>query len=139
MVNLQSRNFQLVCGAWILILGLTLLFVHTIENVHSFSEYLNAFIILDLPSSWCPTFLTLYGISTLVANLLGSTGLKKVFTAISLFAGLVLLPVGILATYEFTLGSPFGLDFMYVYAQTIHVSEILTGLFTIFLLTKLRK
>jgi len=141
MVNLQSKNFQLIWGTWILILGLSLFFVHTIENVHSFSEYLNAFVTLDMPSSWCPTFLTLYGIATLAAYALADSGLKKAFTAIALFAGLVLLPIGIYATYTFTIMETFAFDFMYIYAQTIHISEILTGLgpLTIFLLAKLKK
>ncbi len=141
MINLQSKNFQLIWAIWILILGLSLLFMHTIENVHSFSEYLNAFVTLDMPSSWCPTFLIIYGIATLAAYALADSGLKKAFTAIALFAGLALLPIGIYAIYEFTLTSPFGFDFMYIYTQAIHISEILTGLgpLTIFLLAKLKK
>jgi len=80
--------------------------------------------------------LTLYGVATLIAVLLSSSGVKKVFTIISRFAGLVLLPVGILATYEYTMGDPFTFELMYFYAQSIHVSEVLTGLLTIYFLVK---
>lgn len=136
MKFLHSKTFRLIWAIWVLILGASLLFVHTLQNISSFSEYLRAFIIIDLPASWCPTFLTLYGIATLVMCLLSSSKLKKVFTIISRFAGLVLLPVGILATYEYTIGDPFTFEIMYFYAQSIHVSEVLTGLLTIYLLVK---
>ncbi len=131
MATLRSKKFQLIWGTWILFLGVSLLFIHTIQYVHSFSEYLRAFLILDLPASWCPTFLTLYGIATLAAYLLGDSRFKKVFSVMARFAGLLILPIGILATYTFTLEEPFGFDFMYIYAQTIHISEVLTGLLTI--------
>lgn len=131
MMALRSRNFQLLWGAWILILGISLFSVHTIHYVHSFSEYLKAFLIMDMPSSWCPTFLTLYGIATLTADLLGGLRFKEWFTVIARIAGLILLPIGLYATYEFTLYEPFSFDFIYIYAQTIHISETLTGLLTI--------
>lgn len=96
-----------------------------------FSEYLRAFVILDLPASWCPTFLTLYGIATLAAYFLGDSRFKKVFSVMARFAGLILLPIGILATYTFTLEEPSDLISCILYAQTIHISEVLTGLLTI--------
>ncbi len=139
MVDFHSKKFQLVWAAWILTLGVSLFFIHTIQNVHSFSEYLRAFAALDLPSSWCPTFLTLYGTSALVASLLGGSTSKKAFTVIAQFSGLVLLPVGILATATYTLDEAFRLDPMYLYAQTIHISEVLTGLLTISLLAKAKR
>ncbi len=139
MVTLHSKTFQLIWGTWILILGVSLLFIHTIQYVHSFSEYLRAFIILDMPSSWCPTFLILYGIATLAAYLLSDSRFKKAFTVIARFAGVILLPIGIYATYTFTLEDPFVFEFIYFFAQTIHISEILTGLFTVFLLAKSKK
>jgi len=134
MLILRSKKFQLGWAVWILFLGVTLLFVHTFQNVHSFSEYLNAFLILDMPSSWCPTFLILYGVASLASILI-----SKAFTPIARFAGLVLLPVGLYATYEFTFqpsGDPLPI---YIYAQAIHISEILTGLFTVFQLVKRKK
>ena len=132
----HSKTFKLIWAIWILILGVSLFFVHTLQNVSSFSEYLRAFLVIDLPASWCPTFLTLYGIAVIIATLLSRSGVKKVFMIISRFAGLVLLPVGIYATYTFTLDEPFGLNLMYLYAQAIHVSEVLTGLLTIYFLAK---
>lgn len=66
-------------------------------------------------------------------------GFKKVFTAISRLAGLILLPVGLYATYEFTFQSASDPLPIYIYAQTIHVSEILTGLLTVFLLVSLKE
>jgi hypothetical protein len=133
---INSKKFQIIWAVWTLILGISLAFVGVFQEIHSFSEYLAAFPNLDMPSSWCPTFLTLFGVSTLVAVLLGESVLKKVFTVLSRFAGLVLLPVGLYATYEFTFGEPCRLDLMYVYAQAIHVTEVLTGLLTIFLLVR---
>lgn len=131
MMTLRSKNFQLLWGAWVLILGISLFFVHTIHYVRSFSEYLKAFVIMDMPSSWCPTFLTLYGIATLIAHLLDGSRFKECFAVTARVAGLILLPIGIYATYEFTLNEPFAFDFIYIYAQTIHISETLTGLLTI--------
>ncbi|MFC1651560.1 hypothetical protein ACFL24_00180 [Patescibacteria group bacterium] len=136
MKFLHSKVFQIIWVIWILILGVSLLFVHALQNLSSFSEYLRAFLTLDLPASWCPTFLTLYGVATLIAVLLSNPGVKKVFTIISRFAGLVLLPVGILATYEYTTGDPFTFELMYFYAQSIHVSEVLTGLLMIYFIAK---
>ena len=130
-MTLSSKNFQLLWGASILFLGISLFFVYTIHYFHSFSEYLRAFLIMDMPSSWCPTFLTLYGIATLIANLLGRSRFKEWFTVTARVAGLILLPIGFYATYEFTLYEPFSLDLIYIYAQTIHVSETLTGLLTV--------
>ncbi len=131
---MKTKKFQIGWAIWTLILGISLLFFHTFQYVSSFTEYLKAFAVFDMPSSWCPTFLTLYGTTSLIANLLSSISSKKVFTYISRFAGLVLLPVGLYATYEFTfnsMGEPLPI---YIYAQTIHISEILTGLYSIYLL-----
>ena len=136
MIDLQSKSFQLIWGTWILILGISLLFIHTFQYVHSFSEYLRAFIILDMPASWCPTFLSLYGFAVLTAYLLTESRINRAFAVLALIAGIFLLPIGIYTTYTFTVEQPFTFDFIYIYAQTIHVSEFLTGLLTIFLLVK---
>jgi hypothetical protein len=132
MTALRSKNLQLLWGVWILFLGISLFLVHTIHYVDSFSEYLRAFMVMDMPSSWCPTFLTLYGITVPTAQLLGNSRLKEWTTITGRVAGLILLPIGIYATYEFTLNEPLTFDFIYIYAQTIHISETLTGLLTIF-------
>lgn len=117
-------------------MGLSLVFFYIFNNVRSFSDYLRAFLILDMPASWCPTFLTLYGAASLIANFLSSAGLKRTFAALSSFAGLMLLPVGIYAAYSFTRGQTFGFSFMYLYAQAIHISEVLTGILTVYLLVR---
>ncbi len=139
MITLHSRRFQLVWATWTLILGVSLVFVHTIHYVHSFPEYLQAFLNLDMPASWCPTFLILYGIAVLAAYSMNNSMLMKLFISIARLAGFMLLPIGIYAMYTFTLESTLALDFTYIYAQTIHVSEILTGLFTAYLLTGPKK
>lgn len=131
MLNLRSKKFQIAWGVWTLILGVSLIFFNLLPNIHSFSEYLNAFLVLNMPSSWCPTFLTLYGVATLAGNFAG-----KIFTPIARFAGLVLLPIGLYAAYGFTFQSTSDPLPIYIYAQTIHVSEILTGVYTIFLLAR---
>jgi hypothetical protein len=131
MLFLHSKKLQLAWAIWALLLGASLLFIHTLQHVHSFSEYLRAFIVLDMPSSWCPTFLILYGITSLLSLSFG-----KIFTPLARLTGLVLLPVGLYATYEFTFQSFSDPLPIYIYAQAIHVSEILTGLLTIFLLVK---
>ena len=139
MADLRSRRFRLVWGLWalwILLLGLSLIFVHAIYHVGSVSEYLWAFVILDMPSSWCPTFLSLYGFAALAAFFLVNPKLKKISGNIAMFAGLVLLPVGIYATIEFTAQQAFAFSFDYLYPQAIHVSEVLTGLLTIYLWRK---
>jgi len=139
MKFLRSKVFQVIWAIWVLILGVSLFFVHALQNLNSFSEYLRAFLIIDLPASWCPTFLTLYGVATLIAVLLSNSKFRKVFTVLSRFAGLILLPVGILATYTFTIDEPCRFSPMYIYAQAIHISEVLTGLLTIYFLVRLRK
>lgn len=135
---LQSRRFRVVWAVWTLILGLSLAFFVGTEHVASFSDYLNAFLSPDMPASWCPTFLTLYGVATILTVILGSSRIKKIFLGLSVLAGIVLLPVGIYATYEYTLFSMNDPLPMYVYAQAIHASEILTGLFTIYYVLKKR-
>ncbi len=139
MKILHSKTFQLIWATWILALGVSLFFVHTIQCISSCPEYFRAFVALDLPSSWCPTFLILYGVATLIAVFLSHPKLKKVFMVISRFAGLILLPVGIYATIGYTVGDPFRFELMYFYAQSIHVSEVLTGLLTIYFLIKPKK
>jgi hypothetical protein len=136
MTTFRSSKFQLIWAVWILILGASLAFFHTFQHVHSFSEYFAAFLRLDMPSSWCPTFLTLFGAASISARFLGDSAVRKVLVFAGRFAGLVLLPVGLYATYEFTAGEAARLDFMYLYAQTIHISEVLTGMFTILLLLR---
>jgi hypothetical protein len=136
MAFIRSKTFQIIWAGWTLILGISLLFIHTLQNINSFAEYFKAFLILDMPASWCPTFLVLFGASTLLANLLGGSGVKKILIGLSRVAGLVLLPVGLYATWEFTFHSAGDPLPIYIYAQIIHVSEILTGLLTVFLLTK---
>ncbi len=131
MIDLHSRRFNLIWGTWTLFLGVSLFFIHTIHYVHSFSEYLRAFVVFDLPASWCPTFLTLYGVATLAAHLMDDVRLGRIFNYAAHFSGLILLPIGISATYIFTLAEPFGFNFIYVYAQTLHISEVLTGILTI--------
>ncbi len=131
MLNLRSKKFQAAWAIWTLLLGVGLLFIHTLQHVHSLSEYLRAFLTLDMPSSWCPTFLILYG-----ATSLASLFLSKVFTPIARLAGLVLLPMGVYTIVTYTLMSSFDPLPIYIYAQTIHVTEFLTGLLTIFLLIK---
>ena len=139
MIDFKSKNFQLIWGAWILLLGISLIFMHAINAIGSIFEYLNAFLILDMPSSWCPTFLTLFGVATISKTLVDNPRIKRIFTILSWIAGVVLLPVGIYVTITFSITEVFSLDFMYIYAQTIHISEVLTGLFTVFLLVKLKK
>ena len=53
---------------------------------------------------------------------------KKILGFLSKLSGIILLFVGIYATYEFTFAEQLAFDFMYIYAQTIHVSEILNAL-----------
>lgn len=138
MVDLASREFRIAWAVWALVLGVSLFFIHTIQYVHSFSEYLNAFMMADFPASWCPTFLTLYGLTTL-AMLFSSARVKDVFTTLSIFSGLVLIAIGTIVLITFTMEEPFALEFMYIYAQTIHVSELLTGLFTVYHMFKSKK
>ncbi|MBL7118421.1 peptidoglycan DD-metalloendopeptidase family protein [Candidatus Bathyarchaeota archaeon] len=117
----RRGGFRLVWAVWMLFLGVSLILVHTAHHVHSFSEYLWAFVVLDMPSSWCPTFMVLYGAAVLL-------NLRRV----SRFAGLVLLPIGVYTLTTYTLEVPFSFSlFDYIYPQTIHVSELLTGLMTL--------
>lgn len=138
MINLQSRNFRIGWAVWALVLGASLFFIHTIQYVHSFSEYINAFMMADFPASWCPTFLILYGVSTLAMHFTGAKA-KDVFTTLSIFSGLVLLAVGTIVIMTFTAEQPAGIEFMYIYAQTIHVSEVLTGALTLYQMHKTKK
>lgn len=126
MRKILSRKFQIGWGIWALVLGVSLAFVSLFQDINSFGEYIRAFILLDMPNSWCPTLLTLFGLSSLLG--------EKV-KYIKYFTGLVLLPVGLYATYEFTFqntGDPIPIC---LYAQTIHITEVLTGIFTVLTLT----
>ena len=134
MIDLRSKNFRLAWAGWMLFLGVSLFLVHTIWNVHSLADYINAFITFDMPSSWCPTFMTAYGISIMALHFLNKY--KKVFAAISKFAGLGLLPIGIYTLSSFTDMEAFSFSLDYIYPQTIHISQILTGLLTVYLLVK---
>lgn len=135
MINVRSMNFRIAWAVWMLLLGVSLFFVHTIWNVHSLADYINAFMAFDMPSSWCPTFMTAYGIATLAGHFLDKY--KKVFAAVSKFTGLGLLPIGIYTLSSFTVMEAFSFSLDYIYPQAIHVSQILTGLLTVYLLTKL--
>jgi hypothetical protein len=129
-INLHSKKIQLGWAIWILFLGISLLFFHTLTHINSFSQYLNAFLILDMPSSWCPTFLILYGLFSTASYFF------KPLTLLSRITGLVLLPIGTYTLITYTFSGFFDTLFIYFYAQTIHVSELLTGLWTVFLLIK---
>jgi hypothetical protein len=129
MQLLHSKKFQIGWGIWTLLLGVSLAFFSLFQEIHSFDEYINAFITFDLPNSWCPTFLTLYG-----ASLISSHYFGEVCKWVSRFSGLVLLPIGLLATYEFTLHSGGESLPIYIYAQIIHITEILVGVYTVYLI-----
>lgn len=128
------KKRQIIWAIWILILGASLFFGYLINSISSFLEYLRAFTIFDMPASWCPTFLTLYGLSTLL--MLVNKPINKVFTFISNFSGSLLLLIGIYALYTFSVVEPISFTFMYIHAQAIHISEILTGIFTLSFILK---
>ena len=121
MIDLHSKGFNLIWGTWTLLLGVSLFFIHTIHHVHSFSEYLRAFVVFDLPASWCPTFLALYGVATLAAHLMDDVRLGRIFNYAAHFSGLILLPIGISATYIFTLAEPWFQLHLCLRADTPHL------------------
>jgi len=134
MIDVSSKDFRIKWAAWMLFLGVSLFFVHTIWYVHSFSDYIRAFIEFDMPSSWCPTFMTVYGVSTLAFYFLDKH--KRIWNALSWFTGFGLLPIGIYTLSSFTAMESFNLSLMYIYPQAIHVSQILTGLLTFYFFAK---
>lgn len=128
VIDVNSGRFQLVWGVWMLFLGVSLFFVHTVWYVHSWGDFIGAFVAFDMPSSWCPTFMTAYGVSTLAARFLVGGRLGGVLRGLSLFTGLGLLLIGMYTMYEFSSMEAFSLSLWYVYPQGIHVSQFLTGL-----------
>ncbi len=128
MIDVASERFQLLWAGWMLFLGVSLIFVHTIWHVHSLGDFVAAFMAFDMPSSWCPTFMTVYGFSTLAARILDDRRLRGALRALSGFTGLGLLLIGIYTLYEFSTMETFSLSLWYLYPQAIHVSQLLTGL-----------
>lgn len=125
MLGLRSKRFRTIWSYWTLVLGVSLFFFHAFPSVNSVGEYLNAFLVFDMPSSWCPTFLTLYGASSLLFRI-------KVFNFLAKFSGVVLLPIGVYTLVTYTLGSQADSLGVYIYAQTIHLSEFITGVYTVY-------
>ncbi len=138
VIDVDSGRFRLVWAGWMLFLGVSLFFVHTIWYVHSWGEFIDAFVAFDMPSSWCPTFMTAYGVSTLAARVLGGRRPERALRRLSLFTGLGLLPIGMYTIYEFSSMEAFSLSLWYIYPQLIHVSQFLTGLMNASYLSKLR-
>ena len=131
VIDVNSVRFRLVWAVWMLFLGVSLFFVHTVWYVHSWGEFIDAFVAFDMPSSWCPTFMMIYSVSTLAARVLVGGRLGGMLRGLSLFTGLGLLLIGLYTIYEFSSMEVFSLSLWYIYPQVIHVSQFLTGLMNV--------
>lgn len=127
MIKFSQKKPQLIWALWMIGLGISLLLLYTSGYVRSLEHYAKAFLVPDLSFSWYPTFLIIYGIATL-CELLGG----KLFTPVVLFTGLALLPLGIYTTSTYNLGSSIDTTTVFIYMQLVHISEFLTGVFTLF-------
>jgi hypothetical protein len=135
--TIKKKDFQIKWATWTLFLGITLFVGYVFKNVHSLEAFFQAFITLHMPASWCPTFLTMYGLATILSYKLRKKKSRKIAQNVAYFAGLVLLPIGLYALYTFSLEQPFSFRIMeYVYPQVVHFTEIVTGLFTAYVLLK---
>lgn len=108
------EKFLLGWNVYILLLGISMIILFVIPNI---GQYLISFVTGHPEYSWCPTFLTLYGAAMLL-------GYKRV----GYVAGVILLPLGIIVSIS---------GFMHMsltdlYPHLIHVSELITGILTVY-------